>query len=67
MTAARLRSSGRFVRPAKGGSTESTINSLGELMRLMNPAARTATPIRPAGARSASTSAGGIAVIDSGF
>jgi FAD/FMN-containing dehydrogenase len=55
MTAARLRSSGRFVRPAKGGSTESTINSLGELMRLMNPAARTATPIRPAGARSAST------------
>jgi len=55
MTAARLRNTGRFVRPANGGSTEYTINSTRELMRLMNPGTRTPTPIRPAGARSAST------------
>lgn len=55
MTAARLRNTGRFVRPASGGSTEYTINSTRELMRLMNPGTRTPTPIRPAGARSAST------------
>ena len=55
MTAARLRNTGRFVRPANGGSTEYTINSLRELMRLTKPEARTPTPIRPVGARSACT------------
>ena len=55
MTAARLRNTGRFVRPANGGSTEYTINSLRELMRLTSPEARTPTPIRPVGARSACT------------
>ncbi len=48
MTAARLRNTGRFVRPSKGATTEYTINNLRELMRLLNPAARTPTPIRPA-------------------
>ncbi len=55
MTAARLRNTGRFVRPANAGSTEYTISSVRELMRLVNPDARAPTPIRPAGARSAST------------
>ena len=55
MTAARLRKTGRFVRPANGGSTEYTISSVRELMRLVTPDARAPTPIRPAGARSAST------------
>jgi hypothetical protein len=55
MTAAKLRNTGRFTRPANGGSTEYTIKNLRELMRLMTPAARTPTPIRPVGARSACT------------
>ena len=56
MTAARLRNTGRFVRPAQGATAEYTITNLRELKRLMNPAARTPTPIRPVGARSACTS-----------
>lgn len=56
MTAARLRNSGRFVRPVNGGCTEYDINNVRELMRLVDPVARTATPIRPAGAGSACTS-----------
>lgn len=55
MTAARLRNTGRFLRPADSGPAEHTISNLRELMRLMNPATRTPTPIRPAGARSACT------------
>ena len=55
MTAARLRNTGRFVRPPNGGTTEFTISSLRELMRLTDPEARTPTPIRPAGAGSACT------------
>jgi FAD/FMN-containing dehydrogenase len=55
MTAAKLRNTGRFVRPANGGSTEYTISSVRELMRLVDPDARAPTPIRPAGACSAST------------
>ena len=55
MTAARLRNTGRFVRPANGGTTEYMINSLRELMRLTDPEARTPAPIRPAGAGSACT------------
>lgn len=69
MTAARLRNTGRFVRPVKGGSTDYPINSLRELMRLLDPAARTPTPIRPAGAGSActgcnSTPAGSVISVD---
>jgi len=56
MTAARLRNTGRFVRPANGATAEYTITNLRELKRLMNPATRTPTPIRPVGARSACTS-----------
>ena len=55
MTAARLRNTGRFPRPVNSGSTEYTINNIRELIRLMDPAARTAAPIRPAGAGSACT------------
>ncbi len=55
MTAARLRNTGRFLRPADGGSAEHTISNLRELKQLMSPATRTPTPIRPAGARSACT------------
>ena len=55
MTAARLRNTGRFVRPSTGGTAEYSASSVRELIRLMDPAARTATPIRPAGAGSAST------------
>jgi FAD/FMN-containing dehydrogenase len=55
MTAARLRNTGRFVRPVNGGSAEYTINNVRELIRLMDPGTRTATPIRPAGAGSACT------------
>jgi L-gulonolactone oxidase len=55
MTAARLRNTGRFARPLNGGSTECSVTSTRELIRLMDPASRTATPIRPAGACSAST------------
>jgi FAD/FMN-containing dehydrogenase len=55
MTAARLRNTGRFVRPANSGTTEYMINSLHELMRLTDPEARTPAPIRPAGAGSACT------------
>jgi L-gulonolactone oxidase len=55
MTAARLRNTGRFLRPVTSGSTERTINNVRELIRLMDPAARTASPIRPAGAGSACT------------
>lgn len=55
MTAARLHNTGRFMRPASGATAEYTINNLRELTRLMDPGARTPTPIRPVGARSAST------------
>ena len=69
MTAARLRNTGRFVRPVNGGSAEYTINSLRELTRLLDPAARTPTPIRPAGAGSAcpgctTTPAGSVISVD---
>ena len=55
MTAARLRNTGRFVRPPSGVTAEYSVSSTRELMRLMDPAARTPTPIRLAGAGSAST------------
>ena len=56
MTAARLRNTGRFIRPANGATAEYSVTNLRELKRLMNPATRTPTPIRPVGARSACTS-----------
>ena len=55
MTAARLRSTGRFTTPARADKTEIQPTSVPELVKLMDPGARTPTPIRPQGAGTAST------------
>jgi len=55
MTAARLRNTGRFASPARNGSTEYRVGSYHELIKLMDPGARLATPIRPQGAVTACT------------
>jgi FAD/FMN-containing dehydrogenase len=55
MTAARLRSTGRFTTRANARRTEHQPTSVPELMKIMDPDARTQTPIRPRGAGTACT------------
>ena len=55
MTAARLRSTGRFHRPARPRRTEIQPASVGELQKIIDPESRAQTPIRPRGAATACT------------
>ena len=55
MTAARLRSTGRFKTIEKPRHTEVQPASSGELATILDPTSRTATPIRPRGAATACT------------
>jgi FAD/FMN-containing dehydrogenase len=56
MTAARLRNTGRFSTPIDDRSDDRQVKSLTELLKVMDPVSRTATPIRPQGAGTACTS-----------
>ena len=56
MTAARLRNTGRFSTPGNYRSSETQVRTLNGLLKAMDPASRTATPIRPQGAGTACTS-----------
>ena len=56
MTAARLRSTGRFAAPASKGNTEKQIGNVRALLSLLDPGSRIATPIRPQGANTTCTS-----------
>ena len=56
MTAARLRNTGRFRAPTAASDNEQQPTSVPELLKLMDPGARIATPIRPRGAGTACTS-----------
>ena len=55
MTAARLRNTGRFSTPLSNKNGETNVKNLTELLKVMDPASRTATPIRPQGAGTACT------------
>ena len=55
MTAARLRNTGRFSSPLNNTIGDRHVKNLTELLKVMDPASRTATPIRPQGAGTACT------------
>ena len=56
MTAARLRSTGRFSTPISKNKEDRHVKNVNELLNVMDPASRVATPIRPKGAGTACTS-----------
>ena len=56
MTAARLRNTGRFAVPAGKSIMEEQVTNVPRLLELLDPGSRIATPIRPQGANTTSTS-----------